>query len=78
MYNEEAWVVLDYFVGIYCGMAVITRATKTQLITKNGRRFRKPKELTDGAMLDKVGGNDHHSFKLRKIIIRKKEDPVKK
>ena len=42
MYNEEAWVVLDYFVGIYCGMAVITRATKTPLIIKNGRRFRKP------------------------------------
>lgn len=72
MDSKETWVVLDYFVGIYCGMGVITRTTKTQLITKTGERFRKPKELTDGAMLNKVGGNDHHSFKLRKLPERKK------
>lgn len=39
MDSKETWVVLDYFVGIYCGMGVITRTTKTQLITKTGVRF---------------------------------------
>ena len=70
--NGETWFVLDYFCTFLMNSRKVVQVTKTQLVTEYGVKFRKPGNLEDGTYLRKVGGNDHHLYKFRKIIKRKK------
>lgn len=73
--DGEAWHVLDYFASCFVNSYEVVRVTKTQLVTRHGARFRKPENLEDWTYLYRVGGNDHHLYKFRKIIRRKKGTP---
>lgn len=62
-----AWYIENYFAGFLVRRDEVVRETKTQLVTRVGDRFRKPETRTDGDYIHRVGGNDHHLYKLRKI-----------
>lgn len=66
--DGEAWYVLDYFGECFLNSLEVIRVTKTQLVTRYGDRFRKSENLKNWTCLQKVGGNDYHTYKFRKII----------